>query len=208
MTSERPLDENSAEKRSGRLLYLAYVQLVVVFVGLVVVGVMKPDWVPWLAIFGAFAVYRSIRVIPQVKRSVPLPEGYRAENVISNGGLDIHTLPPDTSPAETRLAIQDALDAVRRQRYSPRQRLTLRIARGVAILGAVSVTVVASAGAHDPIAAVLSAAVASALGTSQWFTERRLRRAKAAETLLVHQLDMLGPPVGAPALEGPRGRAV
>ena len=112
-----PFDQDPEAVRGTRCLArLLLVFLVVALLNVLLIGGRETLHVTgWLLLPGAWGIFGAVQVLRHPERVRRLPRGYKPAHIIANGGVDLATLLPHPSKGETRLAIQDALDSVRRQ---------------------------------------------------------------------------------------------
>lgn len=184
-------DDPEADRQKRRFaLILLIAQVVALLVVFIVTGAEDFPVVAWLLLPGAFGIFGAIQVLRHPERVGRLQSDHEFDGIIAEGGLDLATLIPDTSQGGARLALQDALDAVRQQRGTRRMRVGGHVAAIVGAAGWLTGSI-ASLVMGEAAATGICVVAAAGFASLELYLARRGRRLRSAECILERQIETL-----------------
>lgn len=181
-------DEAEHERRVRKyaLVIIAVIALTLIST-ILVAGAEYRHLAVWLLVPGGLGILGATKILRHPERVGRIVTGHESDDIIARGGLDIATVTDATSQGEARLALQDALDSLRRQRGSPRRRVAARFAAGIGTVGWLA-GAVASVVTDDPAAAGICVLAATAFASLGVYLARQGKRLRTAEDLVREQL--------------------
>jgi hypothetical protein len=182
------LDESEHERRVRRYGFVIIVVIALTLISTIMVaGAEYLHIAAWLLVPGGLGILGATKILRHPERVGRIESRHGSDHIIARGGLEIPTATDTASQVEARLALQDALDSLRRQRGSPRLRVAARLAAGLGTFGWFA-GAVASVVTNDPAAAGICVLAAAAFASLGVYLARQGKRLRTAEDLLHDQL--------------------
>lgn len=193
------------EKRVRRLALILLVVLVVTLVGTMLVAGREYLHVSALMLLpGGLGIFHAIQLFRHPRRLKRPETLLTADEIIAHGGIHLAAGEHGTTPVETRLAVQDALDSIRQRHSFSRFGIPVQVAVGIGTVGWLAGAIASVVVGHDPAAAGICLVGAAAFGVFTVVSVRLGKRLGMAERALQEQLMLLD----GPAMESLGGNGV